>query len=43
MEEASTSDEQTDMEMSAEPATMTATSQENRQAGLPKNIVPDLG
>ena len=43
IEEASTSDEQTDMEMSAEPATMTATSQENRQAGLPKNIVPDLG
>jgi len=30
MEEASTSDEQTDMKMSAELATMTATSQENR-------------
>jgi len=42
MKEVLTSDEQTDMEMSAVLATM-ATSQENRQAGLPKNMVPDPG
>jgi len=43
MEEASTSDKQTDTEMSAVPATMAGTSQENKQAGLPKNMVPDPG
>jgi len=29
--------------MSAAPATMAETSQENRQAGLPKNMVPNPG
>jgi len=43
MEEASTSDKQTDTEMSVAPATMAGTSQENGQAELPKNMVPDLG
>jgi len=43
MEEASTSDKQTDTEMSVAPATIAETSQENRQAGLPKNMVPDPG
>jgi len=43
MEEASTSDKQTDTEMLAVPATIAGTSQENRQAGLPKNMVPDPG
>ena len=42
-EEASTSDELTDTEMSVAPATMAGTSQENRQAVLPKNMVLDLG
>ena len=42
-EEVSKSDEQTDTEMSVVLATMAGTSQENRQAGLPKNIVPDPG
>ena len=42
-EEASTSDELTDTEMSVAPATMAGTSQENRQAVLPKNMVPDPG
>jgi len=42
-EEASTSDEQTDTEMSVAPAMMAGTSQENGQAGLSKNMVPDLG
>ena len=41
MEEASTSDEQTDTEISVAPAMMAGTSQENGQAGLPKNMVPD--
>jgi len=42
MEEASTSDEQTDTEMSvAEP--IAVTSQENVQAELLKNMVLDLG
>jgi len=43
MEEASTSDEQTDTEISVAPAMMARTSQENGQAGLPKNMVPDPG
>jgi len=43
MEEASTSDKQTDTEMSVAPATIAGTSQENGQAGLPKNMVPDPG
>ena len=43
MEEASTSDKRTDTEMSVAPETMVVTSQENTQAGLPKNMVPDLG
>jgi len=43
VEEASTSDKQTDTEMSVAPATMAETSQENGQAGLPKNMVPDPG
>jgi len=43
MEEASTSDERTDTEMSVAPAMMAGTSQENRQAELPKNMVPDPG
>ena len=38
--EVSTSDEQTDTEMSVAPVTM---KQENGQAGLPKNMVPDPG
>ena len=42
-EEVSKSDEQTDTEMSVVLATMAGTSQENGQAGLPKNIVPDPG
>ena len=43
MEEASTSSKQKDIEMSAAPAAMTGISQENGQAGLPKNMVPDPG
>jgi len=39
--EASTDDEQTDTEMSVAPEPIAVTSQENIQAGLPKNIVPD--
>ena len=35
--------EQTDTEMSAAPATTAAAINENVQAGLPKNMVPDLG
>jgi len=42
-EEVSKSNEQTDTEMSVVLATMAGTSQENGQAGLPKNIVPDPG
>ena len=38
--EVSTSDEQTDTEMSVAPVTM---NQENGQVGLPKNMVPDPG
>ena len=41
--EASTDNEQTDTEMSVAPAPMAVTSQENVQAGLPKNMIPDLG
>ena len=41
-EEASTEEyKQTDTEMSVAPATMAAAVNENVQAGLPKNIVPD--
>jgi len=43
MHEASTDDEQTDTEMSVAPEPMAVTSQENVQAGLPKNMVLDLG
>ena len=39
--EASTDDEQTDTEMSVVPEPIAVTSQENIQAGLPKNMVPD--
>ena len=39
--EASTDDEQTDTEMSVAPEPIAVTSQENIQAGLPKNMVPD--
>ena len=43
-EEASTEEyEQTDTEMSVAPATTAAAANENIQAGLPKNIVPDPG
>jgi len=42
-EEASTSDEQTDTEMLVAPEPMAVTSQENIQAGLPKNMVLDPG
>jgi len=42
-EKASTSDKQTDTEMSVAPATIAGTSQENRQIGLPKNMVSDPG
>ena len=31
------------MKMSTVPAMMAGTSKENRQAGLPKNMVPDPG
>ena len=42
--EASTSEyEQTDTEMSVAQATMAAAVSKNIQAGLPKNMVPDLG
>ena len=41
--EASTDNEQTDTEMSVALAPMAVTSQENVQAGLPKNMIPDLG
>jgi len=41
MEEASTSDKQTDTEMSVAPEPMAVTSQENIQAGLSKNMVLD--
>jgi len=43
VEEASTSDKQTDTEMSVALATMAGTSQENGQAGLSKNMVLDPG
>jgi len=43
VKEASISNKQTDTEMSEAPATMAEISQENGQAGLPKNIVSDLG
>ena len=36
-------DKQTNTEMSVAPALITVTSQENIQAGLPKNMVPDPG
>ena len=36
-------DERTDTEMSVAPAPMAVTGQENVQAGLPKNMVPDPG
>jgi len=42
-EEASTSDKQTDTEILTASATMAEISQENRQAGLLKNIVLDPG
>ena len=42
-EEASTDNEQMDTEMSTAPAPMAVTGQENVQAGLPKNMVPDPG
>jgi len=43
-EEASNEYEQTTMEdMSVAPAPAAATVSENGQAGLPKNMVPDLG
>jgi len=42
-EEASSSDEQTDTEISVAPAMMTGISQENIQKGVPKNMVPDPG
>jgi len=42
-EEASSSDERTDTEISVAPATMTGISQENIQKGVPKNMVPDPG
>ena len=35
--------EQTDTKMSVAPATMAAAANENVQAGLPKNMVPDPG
>jgi len=43
--EESTNDEQTDTEISVAlaPAPMEVTGQENGQAGLPKNMVPDPG
>ena len=43
--EESTSDKQTDTEMlvAPAPAPMEVIGQENGQAGLPKNMVPDLG
>jgi len=43
VEEASTSNKQIDTEMSEAPAIMVEISQENGQAGLPKNMVPDPG
>jgi len=43
VEEALTGNEQTDTEMSEAPAMMAEVSQENGQAGLPKNMVPDPG
>jgi len=43
VEEASTSNEQTDTEISEAPAMIAEISQENGQAGLPKNMVPDPG
>jgi len=42
-EEASSSNKQTDTEMSVAPAMMAGISQENVQAGVPKNMVPDPG
>jgi len=41
--EASMDNEQTDTEMSVAPALVAVTSQENVQAGLLKNMVPDPG
>jgi len=43
MEEASTDNEQTDTEMSVAPAPVAVANSENIQAGIPKNMVPDLG
>ena len=42
-EEASTSSEQRDIEMSVALAGTAGISQENGQTGLPKNMVPDPG
>jgi len=42
-EEASTDDEQTDTKISTALAPMAVTGQENVQAGLSKNMVPDPG
>jgi len=42
-EEVSTNNKQTDTEMLTAPASMVVTGQENIQAGLPKNMVPDPG
>ena len=41
--EASMNDEQMNTEMSTAPAPMAVTGQENVQAGLPKNMIPDPG
>ena len=41
--EEGTNNEQTDTEMLTVPAPMEVIGQENSQAGLPKNIVSDLG
>jgi len=41
--EASTDNEQTDTEMSVALEPMAVTSQENVQAELPKNMIPDPG
>jgi len=42
-EEASTSNKQTNTKMSVVPEPMAVTSQENVQAGVLKNMVPDPG
>ena len=41
--EESTTSERTDTEMSTAPVPMVVTGQENVQARLPKNMVPDPG